>query len=517
MKRNKNLKKSMAALLALVMLISVMLMPVGAQQQAGAEQAAAETLHALGLFRGVGTTAGGEPIFALEDTATRLQGLIMLTRFLGLYDEAIGSDYPNPFEDVQGAYDAAIVSFAFGRGLTTGVSAVRFAPNDGLTADQYLTFVLRSLGYESGTDFEWDTAWTLTDSLGITDGGFNAHNNTLYRGGMAVVSLRAMFTPGSEGVSLFETLVKGGVISAEAIDALAGALGSLAGLGVIGTGHLEALNEAAELLLGGGYITAPLSSRLGSAIEDAEAAILAPPTNGADPGNAHPPVEVRGNVMFITGWARNALVRTSETQSIYSHAIAFDMNGDQILGPDGAPGVPIAGLTGDNLVNNNDTLFAALAARSPAVILPGFATFELDRYGRFHVIASHAEHIDAAFGFSRNVIATLNSLAADGSTLIVELRPTLAIPFTTVTSMARHLPVTAVPIPSGAPFNGPPTGALPAGVTVSTVDDLFRILNPASEHFREGVIVSVAYDTARGPLGNAVRGRVFVHSWGTPG
>ena len=39
---------------------------------------AAQTLYELGLFRGTGTNADGTPIFALEQTPTRNQAVIML-------------------------------------------------------------------------------------------------------------------------------------------------------------------------------------------------------------------------------------------------------------------------------------------------------------------------------------------------------------------------------------------------------------------------------------------------------
>ena len=505
MKRNKTLKKALAALLAFVMLMAPAT-AVGAQQQAAAEQAAAETLHSLGLLRGVGTTAGGEPIFALSDTVTRLQGLIMLTRFLGLYDEAIGSDYPNPFEDVQGAYDATIVSFAFGRGLTTGVSAVRFAPNDGLTAAQYLTFILRALGYESGTDFEWDTAWTLTDALGITDGEFNAQNNTLDRGNMVIVSLRSIFTPGTESASLFETLVTASVIDNEAIEVLAGALGRLVNLGVLGAGHLDALGEAAEALADGRYITASLANIISGAIEDA--LTVAPPTP-ITPGR--PTVDVRGNVMFITGWNSNRIVGEPLLQNTFTHVTAWDMRGNQLQGPDGANGVPIAQFSyaDDTLAHNDSQLIEMIKGidginASAVPELNGFFTFRLTSAGLFELDMYHPYHLDDNFGFNRNVVASLNSLR--GNDLIVNISAGATPYAATAVSMARSLPVT--PVGDAGSFPGFP---------VLSVDALVRLLDPHSPDHRSGIRVSVAFDTVAGPLGNAVRGRVFVHSWGTPG
>ena len=47
------------------------------------------------------------------------------------------------------------VNFAYENDLTKGVSADKLGANDAVTAAQYLTFVLRAMGYVSGEDFDW--------------------------------------------------------------------------------------------------------------------------------------------------------------------------------------------------------------------------------------------------------------------------------------------------------------------------------------------------------------------------
>ena len=37
-----------------------------------------------------------------------------------------------------------------------------------LDAAQYLTLVLRAMGYTDGVDFQWNSPWTLSNQLGIT-------------------------------------------------------------------------------------------------------------------------------------------------------------------------------------------------------------------------------------------------------------------------------------------------------------------------------------------------------------
>jgi hypothetical protein len=85
-----------------------------------------------------------------------------------------------------------------------------------VTAAQYLTFVLRALGYISGVHFEWDSAWVYTDVLGITTGAYHVGNNESFcRGDAVLVSANGLDTllADGSGRTLLETLEERGVIS----------------------------------------------------------------------------------------------------------------------------------------------------------------------------------------------------------------------------------------------------------------------------------------------------------------
>ena len=235
MKKSRSLKKLTAILVAVMMLSSTLFFTpaLASEETMTAEQIAAETLYSLGLFRGTGEDAEGNPTFNLEGGANRMQGMIMLVRLLGLYEEAQEGDYECPFEDAGTDYNRAILGFAFENGLTTGVTATRYNPTGELSAAMYLTFVLRALGYEDGEDFEWRTAWDKTDELGITDGEFNAENNALLRGALALVSLKALAQPYNdqeEDQTLIELLIEAGVVPEEAAEIVEDALDAIAAL-----------------------------------------------------------------------------------------------------------------------------------------------------------------------------------------------------------------------------------------------------------------------------------------------
>jgi hypothetical protein len=83
------------------------------------------------------------------------------------------------------------IGYAYTNGLTNGTSATTYSGTNTIRANQYIAFVLRALGYESGKDFEVSTSWELADELGVTDGSYNASTTTFTRGDVAKISLAA--------------------------------------------------------------------------------------------------------------------------------------------------------------------------------------------------------------------------------------------------------------------------------------------------------------------------------------
>lgn len=197
------MKRVLSALLAVCLLLAMIPAAYAAQTEAAE---AADTLYALGLFKGTGTDADGKPVFDLDRAPTRAEAVTMLVRLLGKESEAKSGSWTTPFTDVA-AWAKPYVGYAYANGLTTGVGKGLFGGGRPVTAAQYLTFVLRALGYESGTDFSWDTAWTLTDALGITNGQYHAGtNNSFLRADAALVSVCALGAAAKDGKTLYEAI-----------------------------------------------------------------------------------------------------------------------------------------------------------------------------------------------------------------------------------------------------------------------------------------------------------------------
>ena len=173
----------------------------------------AEALHELGLFQGTGTNADGTPIYDLDKTPSRNQALIMLVRLLGKEAEAKSGTWDIPFTDVS-AEMKPYVGYAYANGLTTGYTAESFRGGQKVSGNQYVSFLLRALGYESGKDFEVAKATELSDKIGLTAGqslaGFT-------RGDVAQLSAAALSTPLKDSeTTMMRKLQTEGVIPAEA-------------------------------------------------------------------------------------------------------------------------------------------------------------------------------------------------------------------------------------------------------------------------------------------------------------
>ena len=175
-------KRLSCIILTLVMIISLVPFAAAASDEA---TEAAEALYELGLFKGTGTNPDGTPIFDLDKTPTRNQAIIMLVRLLGKEEEAKAGTWKIPFTDVSDSMKPYI-GYAYTNGLTNGYTATTYCGTNPIKANQYIAFVLRSLGYESGKDFEVSSSWKLSDKLGITNGQYE-NPSTFTRGDVAII------------------------------------------------------------------------------------------------------------------------------------------------------------------------------------------------------------------------------------------------------------------------------------------------------------------------------------------
>ncbi len=121
----------------------------------------AYALKKLGLVRGA---ADGMELYRGN---TRAESITMLIRLLGEEENALMAEHYHPFTDVD-AWAKRYVGYAYRMGYTKGVSNTRYGGSEMTTSIQYMTFILRSLGYsEEAGDFKYASAIDDAVRLGV--------------------------------------------------------------------------------------------------------------------------------------------------------------------------------------------------------------------------------------------------------------------------------------------------------------------------------------------------------------
>lgn len=173
----------------------------------------ANALKSLGLF--LGSDSG----FELGRKPTRIEAVIMLIRLLGKEGEAKSGTYTHPFTDVPEWADSYI-GYAYEKSLANGTGSTTFGTEDA-TAQMFLTFVLRALGYQDdtkgGSDFSYDNAVDFAQSRGLV-GGPDEINN-FNRGSCVMEMESALRQSLKTGDPLYKKLVSEGVFTEEAYKA----------------------------------------------------------------------------------------------------------------------------------------------------------------------------------------------------------------------------------------------------------------------------------------------------------
>ncbi len=109
--------------------------------------------------------------YGLDKLPTRMEGIIILIRLLGKEAEAQQmQSYPCRFLDVP-AWAAGYANYAYAENISMGIGDTQFGTNDLMTAQQFSTLLLRSIGYDdSQGDFRWYNAVDKAEELDILPG-----------------------------------------------------------------------------------------------------------------------------------------------------------------------------------------------------------------------------------------------------------------------------------------------------------------------------------------------------------
>ena len=190
--------------------------------------ALADALKAMGMFQGGDTGYGSG--YDLERAPTRIEGLIMFLRLLGEEQAALSYTGACPFGDVP-AWAQRYAAYAYDRGYTRGVGTggtgeLVFGTQNTITAGEYVTFVLRALGYsDSGStpDFTWDTALDKGAEAGVLTAGEYAllTEKPFLRAQVVYLSYFALSAPVKDGSgTLLDKLAAAGSVDRTAVSAV---------------------------------------------------------------------------------------------------------------------------------------------------------------------------------------------------------------------------------------------------------------------------------------------------------
>ncbi len=214
------MKKFTAAFLCVLLCVSFSLTAFASDSRdISLESSLALRLKEMGLFRGVAEHEDGTANFDLNREPSRVEALVMLIRLLGRGEEAEACPKTHPFTDVP-AWADGYVSYAFDNGLTKGVSDTLFGAESAASAEMYLTFMLRSLGYSEGEygDFTYDAPQALAAWCGILP--TQVTQTDFLRADVVDVTCAALYAniKGTQ-TTLQEQLVSDGVFTAEQFSA----------------------------------------------------------------------------------------------------------------------------------------------------------------------------------------------------------------------------------------------------------------------------------------------------------
>ncbi len=229
---SRKITRKIIASCAALMFLFYSFAPVRASGDSPASLRHAQQLESLRLMRGVGVLSDGSTDYGLNQTPTRLQGIILLVRLLGAEKDALSLPADTPFRDLNpDDENARYVAYAWRNGITKGASDTAFHPGQNLTSRMFLTFLFRALGYnESSGDFEWGEQADFAARLGMItpETAQMIEKINLNRGDLADLSYAALTCVCKQGGTLAENLRDDGVFT-DAEGVAANVLGENAG------------------------------------------------------------------------------------------------------------------------------------------------------------------------------------------------------------------------------------------------------------------------------------------------
>ena len=204
------MKKQLLALFCALILLAGVVPSAAALE--GETLRCADTLATLNLVNGTGTD------YALESPVTRAQAAVLLVRLAGAETAAAKDSWISGFRDVP-AWAHSEITYAAHQGWVTGVTVIDFKPNSTLTANAWLTMLLRMLGYsDKAGDFTVHDAPAFAQRIGLVTRSFTG---TMTRGDVFETMVSALTFSCKDGsATVIDRLISSGTCTRASANAL---------------------------------------------------------------------------------------------------------------------------------------------------------------------------------------------------------------------------------------------------------------------------------------------------------
>ena len=153
------MKKTLSLLLVLAMVLSSFGFAFAAEDKV----VPAEFLNKKGILKG-----NAEGDLMLDKNLKRQDMIIMLSRLLGVEDEAKAFEGKTSFTDVADSFYVPYIAWAEAKELTNGKAEGKFGFDEPVTVQQVAQFMLRALGYG---EVKWDEVPAKAVELGLVEKG----------------------------------------------------------------------------------------------------------------------------------------------------------------------------------------------------------------------------------------------------------------------------------------------------------------------------------------------------------
>ncbi|MBE7052286.1 MAG: S-layer homology domain-containing protein [Ruminococcaceae bacterium] len=168
----------------------------------------ADILYELGLFKG---TDNG---YELDIPFTREQAATMLVRLVGEEDNALSGEYEHQFDDVwQERWSYKYIMYCYENEITKGTSKYFFEPERNISAAEFVTLVLRILGYQEAEPETAEDMAIHNYLLSSEKAKIIFESDKFLRSDMVYVAYRCLKTQTADGVLFAAKLAEKGVIS----------------------------------------------------------------------------------------------------------------------------------------------------------------------------------------------------------------------------------------------------------------------------------------------------------------